>query len=135
MQATGSVSGAQEADQRTQQHLQKLATSIAELTASNMEMCSRERLMTELVQTQESFIDRISSDQVCLLTAACVPAQTKASQLIVGRSSRLPSYGTWFAGHEAAFSSHGVPGHLRPVMTPAFFFAEGPDRPAGHASL
>ncbi|KAK9796980.1 hypothetical protein WJX73_006351 [Symbiochloris irregularis] len=52
-----------EADLKAQQHLQSLATSIAELTAANMEMCSRERLMTELVQTQESFIDRISADE------------------------------------------------------------------------
>ncbi|KAK9786789.1 hypothetical protein WJX73_007946 [Symbiochloris irregularis] len=52
-----------EADLKTQQHLQSLATSIEELSAANEELCSRERLMTDLVHTSQSFMDRFTADE------------------------------------------------------------------------
>lgn len=86
------LSTVQEADLKTQQHLQSLEASIAELTASNMEMCSRERLMTELVQTQENFIDRLASHEVkhtsrCPL--GCCPVVHTLSYLTVILSAEL----------------------------------------------
>lgn len=62
----------QDADLKAQQHLQGLEAKIAELIASNMEMCSRERLMTELVQTQENFIDRLASHEVQHTLRCCL---------------------------------------------------------------
>ena len=46
------------------QHVESLAKAVAELDLSNSELCTRERLLTELRDTQENFIDRICCNEV-----------------------------------------------------------------------